>query len=208
MFLVSSLGCLATFPMRPVNGGPLESALAIGSRSLSADYWAEPKFNGWRAVVHAPTGQIWNRKGDPLSIASEFKVALAALHAVARLSGNQEWFDVEGLSRRHAFARGALIVLDNPGRVSDTYHDRRKRMEDAFPIAPHAPDDFAENGLYVPPNFRGGDPEQIRFLYQQLLEAGGDFYEGLVMKKGSSLYEPLRRATGESPAWMKHRWNF
>ena len=207
MFLLSPLDCLVTFPMRPVNGGPLENALAIGSRSLSADYWAEPKFNGWRAVVHAPTGRIWNRKGDPLSIAAEFKVALAALHAVARLSGNQEWFDVEGLARRHAFARGALIILDNPS-PSENYLVRRKRMEDAFPIAPLAPKDYAENGLYVLPNLRGGDTAALRDLWDRLRAAGGDFYEGLVMKKGSSLYEPLRRATGESPAWMKHRWNF
>ena len=198
---------LATFPMRPVNGGPLEASLAIGSRSLSADYWAEGKANGWRAVVHAPTGRIWNRKGEPLSIAAEFEVALAALRAVARLSGNQEWFDVEGLARRHAFARGALIILDNPS-PSENYLVRRKRMEDALPIAPLAPNAYAENGLYVLPNLRGGDTASLRDLWDRLRAAGGDFYEGLVMKKGSSLYEPLRRATGESPAWMKHRWNF
>ena len=206
MFLLNG-NDLATFPMRPVNGGPLEDSLAIGSRSLSADYWAEGKANGWRAVVYAPTGRIWNRKGEPLSIAAEFKVALAALRAVARLSGNQEWFDVEGLARRHAFARGALIILDNPS-PSENYLIRRKRMEDAFPIAPLAPSAYAENGLYVLPNLRGGDTASLRDLWDRLRAAGGDFYEGLVMKKGSSLYEPLRRATGESPAWMKHRWNF
>ena len=207
MFFVSPDGRLVSFPMRPINGGPLENALGINSRSLSADYWAEGKANGWRAVVHAPTKRIWNRHGLPLSIADEFAVALETLHAVARLSGNQEWFDVEGLARRHAFARGALIILDNPS-PSEAYLLRRKRMEDAFPIAPLAPAAFVENGLYVLPNFRGGDPVALRALWDRLHAAGGDFYEGLVMKKGSSLYEPLRSSTAESSAWMKHRWNF
>ncbi len=39
-----------TYPARPINGGPLELAPPNPGR------WCyEPKYNGWRALVHAPT---------------------------------------------------------------------------------------------------------------------------------------------------------
>jgi hypothetical protein len=67
----------AFYPARPVNGGPLPKALA-----KSGDWSLEGKYNGWRAWVHNPTGAMFNRKLEPLSISHEFKSALAKLHAL------------------------------------------------------------------------------------------------------------------------------
>ena len=67
-----------TFPARPINGGRLE--LAPPKRGL---WYAEPKLNGWRALIHTPTGTMWNRHGDLLTIAECFQPALAALAKLA-----------------------------------------------------------------------------------------------------------------------------
>jgi len=63
-----------TYPARPISGGPLELALP------KQGHWCyEPKYNGWRALVHAPTGTMFNRHGQPLSIAGLFGSALKHL---------------------------------------------------------------------------------------------------------------------------------
>ena len=49
---------LITFPARPIQGGRLD--LAPPKRGL---WFAEPKLNGWRALIHTPTGTMWNRHG-------------------------------------------------------------------------------------------------------------------------------------------------
>ena len=63
-----------TYPPRPCNGGPLEKAVA-----KDGGWFYEPKYNGWRALIHVPTKRMFNRRGSPLSIAHEFPVALEAL---------------------------------------------------------------------------------------------------------------------------------
>ena len=103
---------LYTYPARPLNGGPFN--VAPPKRGAWA---AEPKFNGWRALVHIPTGTIYNRHGERLSIGAEFASAVEILRAALdRRAGCPpypfEWADCEALERRHAIARGTLIVLD------------------------------------------------------------------------------------------------
>ncbi|MCX6928101.1 MAG: hypothetical protein NT154_33550, partial [Verrucomicrobia bacterium] len=45
-----------TYPARPLNGGPLELA------PPKPGPWSyEPKYNGWRALVHAPTGSMFQK---------------------------------------------------------------------------------------------------------------------------------------------------
>jgi hypothetical protein len=67
-----------TYPARPLNGGPLERALP------RPGHWHyEPKCNGWRALVHAPTGTMFNRYGHRLTIQREFSTALALLLPIA-----------------------------------------------------------------------------------------------------------------------------
>jgi ATP-dependent DNA ligase len=98
-----------TYPARPLNGGPLELA-----PPKPGQWGYEPKYNGWRTLVHAPTGSMFNRHGQPLSIAAEFGGALGRLRAVALIAEGRavEWFDCEALDRRHALGRGTLLVFD------------------------------------------------------------------------------------------------
>src|ERR1043165_28768 len=95
-----------TYPLRPVNGGPLPKALPKTGRWIY-----EPKYNGWRTLVHVPTGAMFNRKCEPLSIASEFAQGVA-LRQSALDADAFEWADCEALERRHGIGRGSLIVLD------------------------------------------------------------------------------------------------
>ena len=73
-------------------------------------WYAEPKLNGWRALIHTPTGTMWNRHGALLTIAECFRPALAALAKLA--SRGIVWADCEALERRHNLGRGTLVVLD------------------------------------------------------------------------------------------------
>jgi hypothetical protein len=104
-----------SYPLRPVNGGPLPNA-----RPKTGNWSYEPKLNGWRAWVHTPTGTMFNRKNEPLSIAKEFAPVLDRLRA-SRLP--LVWLDVEALERRHNLGRGSLVVLDfAPGTYEGGYH--------------------------------------------------------------------------------------
>src|SRR2546426_389839 len=98
-----------TYPARPINGGPLELALP-----KPGHWYYEPKYNGWRALVHAPTGTMFNRRGQPLNIAALFGSALKHLRTVRLLidGGPVEWFDCEALCRRHRLGRATAFVLD------------------------------------------------------------------------------------------------
>ena len=53
-----------TYPARPIQGGRLE--LAPPKREL---WYAEPKLNGRRVLMHTPTGTMWNRHGTLLTVA-------------------------------------------------------------------------------------------------------------------------------------------
>ncbi len=83
---------LLTYPARPIQGGRLE--LAPPKRGV---WFAEPKFNGWRALVHTPSGTMWNRHGKRLTIAHCFKDALDEL----RISATRDWF---GRTAKHSNA--------------------------------------------------------------------------------------------------------
>ena len=114
---------LITYPARPIQGGRLE--LAPPKRGL---WYAEPKFNGWRALIHTPTGTMWNRHGALLTIVDCFRPALAAL---AKLAGRGfVWADCEALERRHNLGRGTLVVLDVvPESGTPSYEERREMLE-------------------------------------------------------------------------------
>jgi len=107
-----------SYPARPVNGGPLPKA----RRKRGA--WAyEPKVNGWRAWLHVPTGQMFNRQNEPLSIAGEFsKTAKELRERFVGMDGDAfvfEWLDVEAFERRHNLGRGSLVILDVPLPAAD-----------------------------------------------------------------------------------------
>jgi hypothetical protein len=122
-----SVPTLITYPARPIQGGRLE--LAPPKRGL---WYAEPKLNGWRALIHTPTGTMWNRHGALLTIADCFRPALAALAKLA--SRGLVWADCEALERRHDLGRGTLVVLDFvPESGAPTYEQRRVMLDVLMP---------------------------------------------------------------------------
>ena len=53
---------LISYPARPLQGGKLDRA-----PKKTGLWYAQPKYNGWRAVVHCPSGTMWNRHDGRLS---------------------------------------------------------------------------------------------------------------------------------------------
>ncbi len=115
-----------TYPARPVNGGPLPQAMKF---KRPGDWFHEPKINGWRAWLHVPTGAMFNRRNERLSIESEFVKAIKRIQqfriiesgdAIAEKFGQRpvgssppiEWLDCEAFERRHPLGKGCLIILD------------------------------------------------------------------------------------------------
>jgi ATP-dependent DNA ligase len=196
-----------TFPARPIQGGKLDKA-----PRKTRLWFAEPKYNGWRALVHCPTGAMWNRHGGRLSIEREFGAALCELRALSRRG--LVWADCEAMGRRHKIGCGTLIVLDwitEDGSL--VYEERRAFLEGLVPLErmslgeePTIPAD----SLLLTPSIADKDGAALR-LYRSLESinraAKADVFEGVVMKRGGSLYPvQLRSATEESRAWCKHRW--
>ena len=113
-----------TYPVRPVNGGPLNKAPAKAGR-----WFYEPKYNGWRAMIHAPTGRMFNRHGRAFSIAQEFAKAVALLQQSPFV-----WFDCEALERRHAIGQSALRVFDYISLEGEAYLHRKQSLAHALAV--------------------------------------------------------------------------
>jgi hypothetical protein len=191
-----------TFPARPIDGG-----LLIGAPAKIGEWRAEPKYNGWRALVHIQSGAMFNRQLEPLSIQNEFATALTELRAVFSNSLVQ-WADCEALERRHAISRGTLILLDLVIPHA-TYAERRA----AFGAMGIACRDIGEtikpDSLYVPPSYRDAPKAWNLALVERNRESAADFYEGIVMKRVDAVYPmQLRSPHVETSAWVKHRWKF
>ena len=200
---------LITYPARPIQGGRLE--LAPPKRGL---WYAEPKLNGWRALIHTPSGTMWNRHGALLTIADCFRPALAALAKLA--SRGLVWTDCEALERRHNLGRGTLVVLDViPESGTPNYEQRRASLESLLPIEPVFSGDTSRpvpcGAVVLTPTLRADTHADALAFYQRLRAAnralGCDFFEGLVMKRADSIYPvQMRAATEEFRGWVKHRW--
>lgn len=190
-----------TFPARPLNGGRLE--LAPAKRGA----WAiEPKLNGWRVLVHAPTMTAFTRNGEPLSIAREFAAALDHLHVTWTRDPVLEWIDCEGLERRHGIGRGALVVLD--AVIPGNYRVRRDQLHATLgePLPIGAPP--VADTVTLVPSFQMAEAAAV---YAQLRELNrlwrAPFFEGVVMKRADSTYPIQLRSPDEAfPLWQKHRW--
>jgi ATP-dependent DNA ligase len=202
---------ITTYPARPINGGPFPKA-----REKIGQWVYEPKFNGWRALVHIETGTMFNRKGDHLSINGEFKTALAQLKGTLDAEAFK-WADVEALERRHGIGQGCLIVLDvipEPAARAGTYQQRRQWFETVLPeldLMPNSLGPWTKNSfppLSIPPQVYGTlDVWQDLQLINKRL--GCQFYEGLVAKKVDSIYPiQLRSPEEDFPFWVKHRTRF
>ena len=200
---------LITYPARPIQGGRLE--LTPPKRGL---WYAEPKLNGWRALIHTPTGTMWNRQGSLLTIADCFRPALAALAKLA--TRGLVWADCEALERRHNLGRGTLVVLDVvPESGTPCYEQRRAMLETIIPTDAVFSGDTARpvpcGAVVLTPSFRADVHAGALAFYQHLRAAnralGCDFFEGVVMKRADSIYPvQLRSATEEFRGWCKHRF--
>ena len=196
-----------TFPARPIRGGKLELA-----PKKSGLWFAEPKFNGWRALVHTPTGAMWNRHGQRLTIEREFAQALAALRALAE--SGLVWADCEALERRHQIGRGSLVVLDwIPESGYPTYEKRREFLAGLVQIERLSTgewESFPENALFLPPSVRD-EGSAVSDFYAGLKAINRrlrcDFFEGVVMKRGNAPYlMQLRSDTEDCRVMIKHRF--
>jgi len=196
-----------TFPARPIQGGKLDKA-----PKKTGVWFAEPKYNGWRALVHCPSGTMWNRHGGRLSIAGEFAAALHELRAVS--SQGLVWADCEAMGRRHKVGCGTLIVLDWISEDgSPVYEERRKFLETLVPLERMSLGEeptIPANSLLLTPSMADKDGAALQ-LYRSLRSinraARADVFEGVVMKRGGSLYPvQLRSPTEESRCLVKHRY--
>lgn len=216
---------MPTYPMRPMTGGPL-SRLLSDSLTGGSGWLAQPKVNGWRALIHVPTLSVWNRHGDALTIADEFQGALEELWLVhsdaLRDKECGDWLDCEMLSRRHGVDKGCIIVFDCPQcqwpRVScAALGVRVMALEYALP--PHASPSMiginnpvcASESCILPldPDKRWA---QLQWLWLNLQQRnkmiGADYYEGIVLKRCDSLYEHQTiSASRETTAWIKCRFD-
>jgi hypothetical protein len=199
-----------TYPARPINGGRLELA-----PPKPGQWCYEPKYNGWRALVHAPTGLMFNRYAQPLSISAEFGSALKCLRKVVLSAGGStvEWFDCEALDRRHALGRGTLLVFDfitTPVMATvEPWRKRKQILAQALPEHDYSQVPLPEALYGVPAH----DPAEIdpQELYRQLRQLnarwGCQFYEGLVAKRITDAYpRQLCSPHQEFVGWVKHRW--
>jgi len=194
-----------TYPARPTQGGPLDKARA----KPPGTWYYEPKYNGWRALVHVPTGTMFNRQGQQLSIAAEFATALDHLKA-----SKAEWLDCEALDRRHGLGRGSLVVLDEPGSPLP-YEDRVLRLTQLVPdagailLTPGVRP--APNAVFLAPVYVTQQLAAEAWVTLRSANAwlGCEFYEGLVAKRADSLYPIQLRSPDEAFAgWIKHRWQW
>ena len=200
---------LITYPARPIQGGRLE--LAPPKRGV---WYAEPKLNGWRAIIHTPSGTMWNRHGALLTIADCFQPALGTL---AKLAGRGlVWADCEALERRHNLGRGTVVVLDVvPESGTPSYEQRRASLESLLAIEPVFSGDPSRpvpcGAVVLTPARRVDSQADALAYYQRLREANRglrcDFFEGVVMKRADLIYPvQLRSTTEEFRGWVKHRF--
>lgn len=196
---------LISYPARPIQGGKLDRApKKIGL------WYAQPKYNGWRALVHCPSGTMWNRHGGRLSIAGEFDVALAELKKLS--STGLIWADCEAMERRHNVGRRSLIVLDwIPDLGSPTYEERREFLESLLPLDRMSLGEgtMPEESVLFAPSIAETNGQALQ-LYRSLEAINrsvlADVFEGVVMKRSRSTYPvQLRSAGEETRSWSRHR---
>jgi hypothetical protein len=197
-----------TYPARPLNGG------RFGLVSKKPVHLWSTKLNGWRALVHTPTGTMFNRRGEELSISGEFTEALEDMSRCGI-----EWLDAEALERRHNIGRGCLIILDAVVPSLNAAERYWRLIEEAdrrgWPTLGigQRPE---ERRVYLVKQTAMSDASHAgrlaltgwwNWMQQVNREWGADFYEGFVAKRGDSIYPfQLRSPDAECPFWVKHRW--
>lgn len=203
---------LLSYPARPVNGGKLEYAPA------KVGLWAwQPKIDDWRAVIHTPTRRVWNRHGEPSTVAQQGKLEVALDH-LSGLSFAAEWLDVGIMENRHDMMRGSVVVFDV--MEGGSYSTRRTKLESMFQTLPLASQLLGDSGQYrdgvfLIEHYVNADPLA---LYRALQAENAKltakfrrplkFYEGLVAKKMDASYPlQMRSPKFETHTMQKHRFD-
>ena len=197
-----------SYPARPLNGG------RFGLVSKKAVHLWSMKLNGWRAVVHTPSGTMFNRQGQNLTIAEEFSEALDDLSR-SRI----EWLDCEALERRHNIGRGCLIILDAivpDMKARERYSVLLGEADNWLWPMLHIEEKPQENRVYLCKQTAMSDASNTcklvlthwwGWMQRVNQEWGAAFYEGFVAKRADSAYPiQLRSSEAECPFWIKHRW--
>jgi len=189
---------LLTYPARPKNGGRFDLAIKANAYNDPEHWRVEPKYNGWRALVHVRSGFLFNRHGYPLSISPDPSV-LSAIQGMPF-----EWLDIELLRNRHAVGKGTVIVLDWPVTEA-SYESRRDFLGMLFDVLSIHDE---PSGIHLPPSYPMTEGiainEELKVLNARF---GCTFYEGLVAKHIHSLYPiQTRSADEEFNGWVKHRF--
>jgi hypothetical protein len=205
---MSDLRPLITFPARPVNGGRLEDAPPkIGP------WIVQPKIDDWRAIVHVPTGLIWNRHGELMTDAVVDKLD----RAMCCLPAELDWLDVGIIERRNQLLRGSIVVFDwipdrndiLAGPHGFLYHGRRDALRRQLPILPFATElarNRRESCVFLINEF---NPLDIwEHLQEENRQAGSAFYEGIVCKRTDKPYPVQLQSPDKETPWMiKHRFD-
>jgi ATP-dependent DNA ligase len=189
-------------PARPITGGDLLTS----TMPLIGKWLNTAKYNGWRMVLQIDGYIAYNRHQEKLSIASEFRVALAKLDAIKmRLNGFTDWLDAEALERRHELARGTILIIDYiPRRGDRTNHEDRiaKLRSAGIKEAPLDPREWEADAVYL---VRHND--DAKELYNQTIsinrQIGVELYEGVVIKQANSQYPAS--SNRDFPMWIKFR---
>lgn len=196
-----------SYPARPLQGGPFDKA-----RPKVGDWDYEPKWNDWRAVLHVPSGTLFNRHGQAFesSFARLFRSAIEQV--CARLTRREIWLDCGALGRRHTVSAGTLIVFDlivaNTARVH-----RRAALESAFEMWTQLDTPPPPKAVFLTPTYAAADASTLWLELKRATEVIGYaepenvFYEGMVAKRCDSHY-PVQLRSADNPfhGWMKHRF--
>ena len=197
---------LISYPARPLQGGKLDRA-----PKKTGLWYTQPKYNGWRALVHCPSGTMCNRHGGRLSIAHEFDAALCELQKLAE--AGLIWADCEAMERRHNVGRRSLIVLDLiPDSGSPISEERREFLESLVPLERMSLGEgtMPEDSVVLAPSIAETNGQALQ-LYRSLATINrsvlADVFEGVVMKRAASAYPVQLRSPDEKCRfWQKHRF--
>jgi hypothetical protein len=191
-----------TYPLRPMNGGPLPTAAP-----KLGEWIIEAKYNDCaRCLIHAPTGQVWNRHGQPLS-ATRLAPLAGALEQVKAL--NLQWLDGGVFADQRTTLSGAIVLFDTLG--GQPYVQRRNLLHLACVFADvplHQALHRRPHGVVMSYSWvAAGAVELWQILPQCNAALGTPLYEGVVAKRADSLYpfqldDPAREFSG----WVKHRF--
>jgi hypothetical protein len=194
---------MLTYPARPINGGPPHLR-----RPLHGQWIAQPKFNGWRALVHLPADGtrnpvVWNRHGEPLSIRDAFA---APLHDAQMRFPLDTWLDCEALERRGTVT-GTLVILDWIIPALNWTGRKARLLEAAAAILLPWDAPPTANRLLLTDEIPGDPTRACASFAAANTTAGETLFEGFVCKRTDSFYPiQTRSSTQTFSFWVKHRF--